>query len=350
MSEPLQGAAPNSIWFSSSQSWVIPVIDQRGPFERPARAAQVVQPGAAWTFGARYPEDVFVLEQAQVGDWVVETADGHRYLMDAATFMEKIAVDPESLWDLAADMRSQSEEQRVLAGYQDGEAYHRALAAANHLMSFSDACQELAERGRWPGAQEDPAAKSHPANRLYFLPSAEPAKEQGQNEIVQSALEKMRQAFSGDLPLTVWITRTVRQEIPAGVVQDVMRAISEHGGDDGGRVSFDSLARHRDTALDALLRSGSEHTMGIPIEDSLSQKQWDERGIRASSRMVDLAREMLAPLEMDAIKNAHPGDVVALPFNQDGYFDKEVAALQKANPMSRDDTRPSAAHHDGEGA
>ena len=331
---------PNSIWFSSSQSWVIPVIDQRGPFERPARAAQVVQPGAVWTFGARHPEDIFALGRAQVGDWVVETADGHRHLLDPAMFMEKIAVDSESLRDLAVDMRSQSEEQRVLAGYQDGEAYHRALAAANHLMSFSDACQELAERGRWPGAQEDPATKLHPANRLYFLPPAEPAKEQGQ----------MRQAFSGDLPLTVWITRTVRQEIPAGVVQDVMRAISEHGGDDGGRVSFDSLARHRDTALDALLRSGSEYTMGIPIEDSLSQKQWDERGIRASSRMVDLAREMLAPLEMDAIKNAHPGDVVALPFNQDGYFDKEVAALQKANPMSRDDTRPSAAHYDGEGA
>lgn len=327
---------PNSIWFSSSQTWVIPVLDRRGSFERPARAAQVTQPGAAWTFGAKHPEDVFALERAQAGDWVVEAADGHRHLMDPATFMEKIAVDSESLQDLATDMRSQSEAQRGLAGYQDGEGYHRTIAAANLLLSFSDACQELAERGRWPGAQENQSAKLYPTRGLP------PAKEHGQSEAVQSALEKMHQAFSGALPLTVWITRTVRQEIPAEVVQNVMHAISERGNSDGGSVSFDSLARHRDTALDALLRSGSEYTMGISIEDSLSQKQWAARGIRASSRMVDLTREMLAPLEMDAIKNAHPGDVVALPFNQDGYFDREVAASKKS---AHNDVQPFVGHN-----
>lgn len=344
-------STPNDIlWFPSSQSWVIPAMDRTGTSRdgRTVRASQVTRPGGAWTFAMPYPEDALDLERAQVGDWVVEDEDGHRRLLDHATFVKGMSVDSEGLLSLADDKLSQAGKFIALANMMNDEyeARGRLVSAANRLTSFSSACRGLAERGRWPGEEGDRRGRGQPVVHSNFAERGTWSMDVDQENEHGFALEKIRQAFSGESPLTVWITRTVRQEIPSGVVQSVMRAISEHGGDGGGRVSFDSLGRHRDTALDALLRSGSEYTMGIPIEDSLSQKQWNARGIRASSRMVDLTREMLAPLEMSAIRNANPGDVVSLPFNQDGYFGQDAVSAQK---RAGDDASPSAANHDGEG-
>ncbi|MHB1630720.1 MAG: hypothetical protein ACYCR3_10660 [Acidithiobacillus sp.] len=323
-----------SLWFNAPQTWVIPVLKMEkdcavSGVAETASAAQVSGADAIWTFGARYPEDVPALMSARVGDWVVEMDDGHRRLFSDAEFRDQFVPSGMELVVLSYETQRQADEQRTLAGYQEGAAYRRGLAAADRLSAFAQACLELGERNAWPNSAQE--------NR----PRAVPAKGDGmesvsrtREKIVGAAVEKMRQAFAGDLPLTVWITRTVRQEFPVDMVQKVMHAISEHGGESGGPVVFDSVSRHRDTALDAILRSGSEYTMGIPIEDSLSQKQWESRGIRASSRMVDLTREMLAPLEMAAIRQASPGEVVSLPFNRDGFFDDKINA-PKRDPQHR---------------
>ncbi len=336
-----------SLWFNSPQTWVIPVLkaDKHRPVSETlletASAAQVSGADAIWTFGARYPEDLPALMSARVGDWVVEMDDGHRRLFSDAEFRERFAPNGTELRVLSYETQRRADEQRILAGYQEGEAYRRGLAASDHLSAFAQACLELGERNAWTNSAQESRFRAMPITGDDRT-NASLARE----KIVGAAVEKMRQAFAGELPLTVWITRTVRQEFPVDLVQKVMRAISERGGDSlaggslaggvgGGPVVFDSVGRHRDTALDAILRSGSEYTMGIPIEDSLSQKQWESRGIRASSRMVDLTREMLAPLEMAAIRQANPGEVVSLPFNRDGFFDDKIGASKRDTLQNR---------------
>lgn len=314
-----------SLWFDSPRTWVIPVLGVKDGAM--ADAAQIGGPEAVWTFGARYPEDVPALMEGQVGDWVVETEDGHRHLFTDAVFRDQFAPNGIALKDLHDQTKTRAHEHRILAGYQEGEAYHRDLAVAQNLLVFSEACLQLAERNAWPNS----SLEDRPV--IPVKTDADAARAAAERrEKIMDGVEKMRKAFAGELPLTVWITKTVRQEFPVDMVQKVMRAISDHGGESGGNVVFDSVGRHRDTALDAILRSSSEYTMGIPIEDSLSQKQWESRGIRASSRMVDLTREILAPLEMAAIRQANPGEVVALPFNQDGFFDEKVNEVQR-NPQ-----------------
>ena len=326
---------PNvSLWFESSQTWVIPVLMRENSKEfssaersewRAAKAAQVCSAEAVWTMGARYPEDVGALISAQVGDWVVEMDDGHRRLFRDVDFRARFAVDSDGLLNLSLAAKDMAEEQKELAGHQAGEWQRRGLVMAGNLLAFSRACEKLAELGTWPDEALTGTLDAIRESRLNQ------PRRNGMGSVSENAAETMRKALSGELPLTVWITRNVRQEFPADVVQRVMRAISDHGNENGGPMVFENVGRHRDTALDAILRSGSEYTLGIPIEDSLSQKQWESRGIRASSRMVDLAREILAPLEMEAIRQAHPGDVVSLPFNRDGHFDED----RGRNPASQ---------------
>lgn len=321
----------SELWFDSQQTWVIPVLKVERDLSvsvglEPASAAQVGEATAIWTFGARYPEDVPALMSARVGDWVVETDDGHRRLFSDAEFRDRFAPSGMELIVLSYETQRRADEQRVLAGYQAGEGYRRGLIAADHLSAFSRACRALGERNTWPNLAQDDRSQMRAEDDSSEVSRC-------REEILGTAVEKMRLAFAGELPLTVWITRAVRQEFPVDMVQKVMHAISEHGSESGGHVVFDNVGRHRDTALDAILRSGSEYTMGIPIEDSLSQKQWESRGIRASSRMVDLTREMLAPLEMAAIRQAKPGEVVTLPFNQDGFFDGKISDTSKRSPQ-----------------
>ncbi len=309
------------IWFPSSQTWVIPVI-ARDDASR-LRAAQVVRDGSPWVFGMRHPEDVHALNEAQRGDWVVEMPDGHRRLLSPQEFEKTLGVDVAGMQKLAEDARYRSNLLRDLSEDREGDAARENAQASRLLASFSDACLDLAQRGDWRSERED--AQEIMDRRENVVDDAR----------AREAMEAIQKAFSGESTLTVWITRSVRLEVPAEVVQSVMQAIAERGGKDGGPVSFESLGRHRDTALDALLRAGSEHTMGVPIEDSLSQQQWANRGVQASSRMVDLARELLAPQEMAAIRNAHPGEV--LPFNQDGHFDDRLSSPESAE---RDRTLP----------
>jgi hypothetical protein len=327
---------PNvSLWFNSPQTWVIPVLmrpdSERFPLEgrsewRTAKAAQVCSAEAIWTLDARYPEDVGALMSAQIGDWVVEFGDGHRRLFSDANFRAQFSVDSVGLLNLSVAAKDRAEEQDVLAGLQDGEWRRRGFTVAANLMAFSRACENLADLGTWPDEALTETLDGIRENRLnqHEMPDIFGHRGNWIGGGSENAAEKVRMALSGELPLTVWITRTVRQEFPADVVQRVMWAISDHGSENGGNIVFENVGRHRDTALDAILRSGSEYTMGIPVEDSLSQKQWESRGIHASSKMVDLAREMLAPLEMEAIRQARPGDVVSLPFNRDGHFDDMV--------------------------
>jgi hypothetical protein len=336
---------PNvSLWFDSPQTWVIPVLmrpdSERFPFAeasewRSVKAAQVCSEEAIWTLNARYPEDVGALMSARVGDWVVEMDDGHRKLFHDADFRARFAVDGAGLRDLSVVAKDMAEDQESLADFQEGEWQRRGFTMAANLLAFSHACEKLADLGTWPDEALTGKPDANRENRWsrQGIPNFSERKGNGMDLGSENAAETVRKALSGELPLTVWITRNIRQEFPADVVQQVMQAISDHGGENGGPMVFESIGRHRDTALDAILRSGSAYTMGIPVEDSLSQKQWENRGIRASSRMVDLAREMLAPLEMEAVRQAHPGDVVSLPFNRDGHFDDRGDRSQ--NSVSR---------------
>jgi hypothetical protein len=297
-----------NLWFPSDQTWVIPVLDVSGAIPACAHAAQVGGHGAVWSVGAR-EEDLPDLMQAQVGDWIVEGTDHHRERFPDADFRARFRVDPEDLRLHAEEFRKRAGEQHFFAGHQDGDAYHQEMRAARQLMTFSTACMQLADRGEL-ALQEA---------RSGQVPTVEQPTGRDRQTILQESLRKMQQAFAGELPLSVWITRTVRQEFPADMVQKVMQEISEHGGDHGGPVAFDSVARHRDTALDALLRSGSAYTLGIPIEDSLSQKQWESRGIYASEAMVHVVHRLL-----NAGENAHETEGAQMPFNQDGFFDAAV--------------------------
>jgi hypothetical protein len=329
-----------SLWFNAPQTWVIPVLKaEKGRpvsgMAEAARAAQVSSAESVWTFGAAHPEDVPALMSAQVGDWVVETDDGHRHLFTDREFRARFVPDGAELAILSDETQRRAAEQRILAGYQEGEAYRRGMESADRLSAFALACMELGQRNAWPDSKPD-SAQEIPS----FISSAKvDGRTNGDSgssfreKMSRTVEEKMRLAFAGELPLTVWITRTVRQEFPVDVVQRVMREISEHGGENGGKAVFESVGRHRDTALDAILRCGSEYTMGVPIENSLSQKHWESRGIQASPRMVSLARELLAPLEMEAIRQANPGEV--LPFNRDGFFNDKIAS-KRDDLLNRD--------------
>lgn len=304
------------LWFKSVQSWIIPVLNEDGEH---CRASQIVKEGSSGrVFNVPESATQFLPDECPVGSWVVEAPDHRLKWVSAEDFVTSFKIDQLAMQHLADEIKMRANDQYVLSGYLDGQARSDGFAAAESLNKFHQACLYLSQR-------EDFTFLNDPQHTGFFEKPVEYGKKitpkrmsasfdvnDGKDKAIQGAMRAMQSAFSGKSPISVWASHHVKLEIPAKVVGDVMRLIAEKGGDNGSSVTFPSLSLHRDVALDAILQSGSDLTMGVPLEDTITQKKLRNQGIAASSRMIDITREMLAPHEMAAIRHNSPGEV--MPF------------------------------------